>query len=103
MDLSKSSGAITQLHVTHVRNHLTKNHLFTRFSARGVLYLTTLVKAQTPLPFEVVWNVRSFYISSWPLPFHIFKAKLAFFSLLYRNDEVFLHGHFNLTDYCLRS
>ena len=47
MNLWKHSGAITLLHATHVSNHLTKKRLFTRFSARGVLYVATLIKAQT--------------------------------------------------------
>ena len=84
------------LHVTHVTNHLTKQ-LFTRLSALGVLYFATLVNVQTPFPFQVVWNMRSGHISSCSLPFRIAKAKLAFSSLIYGNDEVLLHRHFNLT------
>ena len=85
-----------------VKNHPTEKQLFTRFSAlSGVLYWAMLVNAQTPFPFEVVWNVGSGYISSWSLLFHISKAKLAFSSLIYGNDEVLLHRHFNLAEYCL--
>ena len=85
----------------HVTNHLTEKQLFTRFSAHGGLYLATLVNAQTAFPFQAVWNVRSGYISFCSLPFNIFKAKLAFSSLLYGNDEILLHAHFNLTGHCL--
>ena len=45
--------------------------------------------------------MRSGHISSCLLPFHISKAKLAFSSLIYGNDEVLLHRHFNLAKYCL--
>ena len=37
------------LHVTHVTNHLTEKQLFTRFSARDILYLATLVNYSTTL------------------------------------------------------
>ena len=81
--------------MTHVTNNLTEKQLFTRVSALGVLYLATLVSAQTV---EAAWNVRSGSVS---LPLHISKAKLAFSSLIYRNDDVLLHRHFNLMEYCL--
>ena len=84
-----------------VTNHPSEKQLFSRFSALGVLYWATLVNAQTPLPFEVLWNVGLGYISSLSLLFHISKAKLAFSSLIYGNDEVLLHRHFNLAEYCL--
>ena len=79
--------------VAQTWNHKTYTHR-RRPAQRPAPSSSSLV---TPFPFEIVWNVRSGYISPWSLPFHIFKAKLVFSTLPYRKNEVLLHWHFNLT------